>query len=406
LSKKNKNRANRTVTGTLNTDITNTSALAWFVGGDATGDIYVPGYTSLAHNPEIMAAVGKIARLIGSMTIHLMANQKGGDVRIKNELAKHVDIYPNKYMTRQTWMSDIVRTMLLDGNGNAVVIPLTQNGMLGDMVKMPPGYVSFVSDGGYGYKILINGRSYDPENLLHFVANPNPNRPWQGEGYKVSLKNVADNLKQAAGTEKAFMSSKWKPSLVVKVDGMVEEFSNPEGRSKLLKDYISTNEDGEPWLVPAGTVEIEQVKPLSLADLALADSVTLDKKTVAAILDVPAFLVGAGDYDPDQWNNFISTTIGPLATGIQQELTRKLLLSPDWYFKFNVRSLYSYDLQTLATVYDDQYVRGICTGNEVRDVLGMTPKDGLDELVMLENYIPRGMIGDQKKLNQNQGGTQ
>jgi len=30
----------------------------------------------------------------------------------------------------------------------------------------------------------------------------------------------------------------------------------------------------------------------------------------------------------------------------------------------------------------------------------MSPKEGLDKLVILENYIPAGMIGDQKKLNQ------
>ena len=357
------------------------------------------GYTTLAHNPEVMTAVDTIARLIGAMTIHLMQNTPQGDIRIKNGRSNVVDITPNRYMTRSNFIRWIVRTMLLEGNGNAVVMPVTNRGFLEELVPIPPAYVAFVPAGLWDYRIAINGDQFMPEDLLHFAANPGDLYPWLGTGYRVALTSVADNLKQAARTENGFMSSKWKPSLIVKVDALTDEFSSPAGRKKLLESYAMSGEAGEPWLIPAEQFSVEQVKPLTLSDLALSEFVKLDKQTVASILGVPPFVLGVGEFKSEAWNSFISTTIMPIAQGIQQELTRKLLYSPEFYFRFNSRSLYNYDLRELAAVADDQYVRGIMTGNEVRDWLQLSPKDGLDDLIILENYIPRSMVGDQNKLN-------
>lgn len=369
-----------------------------FVTNSGWETLECAGYTSLAHNPEVTTAVDTIARLIGSMTIHLMENTENGDIRVRNELSRKVDIDPNRYMTRSAFVQWIIKTMMLDGNGNAVVYPETRRGILRNLQPIPAAFTSFIPD-GFGYKVVISGREYDPDNVLHFVLNPGGYYPWLGEGYRVALSDVANNLKQAAATEKGFMSSKWKPSIIVKVDGLTNEFSGPEGRRKLLEDYVETTEAGEPWMIPSDQFSVEQVRPLTLSDLALADFVQLDKRTVAAILGVPPFVLGVGDFHREAWNNFISSTIMPIARAIEQELTRKLLVSPNWFFRFNVRSLYNYELRDMAQVADDQFVRGIMTGNEVRDWIGMPPLEGLNELVILENYIPRGMIGEQNKLN-------
>lgn len=377
---------------------TNGAAIQW-LKSDEFNALCVSGYTRLDHCPEIVTACRVIAETIASMTIHLMANTDRGDQRIQNELSRKLDINPNRFMTRKTFMETLVMNELLYGHGNSVVVPLTKNGLLDDLVPIPPADVTFTPV-GYGYTVRINGEEFDPDEVLHFTHNPDPNRPWMGKGYQVLLRDLATNLKQASVTEKGFMSSEYKPSLIVKVDGLTQEFAGVEGRKKLEKEFLEGNETGKPWFIPGGLVDVEQVRPLSLADLAISDMVQLNKRTIAAIIGVPPFVLGVGDFQQDAWNAFIRNTVAPIAKGIEQEMTRKLIIKDEWFLRLNVRSMYDYDLKTLADVYGTLSDKGLYTGNEVRDRLGDSPLEGLDELRILENYIPNDKIGDQKKLIQ------
>lgn len=374
-------------------------SLVWLTDEAGFDSLKCQGYTTLAHSPEVMTAVDTIARLIGSMTIHLMQNTERGDVRIINGLSKAVDIQPNRHMTRSNFIRWIVKTMLLTGNGNAVVYPLTAGGYLEQLIPIPPAFTAFVPRGEFSYEISIAGRLYDPEDLLHFAANPGEYYPWLGEGYRIQLSDVANNLKQATVTESGFMSSKWKPSLIVKVDALTDEFASVSGRQKLLDSYVKSGSAGEPWLIPAEQFSVEQVKPLTLSDLALADFVELDKKTIAAVLGVPPFVLGVGDFKRDEWNNFISTTIMPVAQNIQQELTRKLLYADDLYFRFNPRSLMNYDIKELVDAGAAMVDHAAMRRNEWRDWMGLPPDPDMEDIIVLENYLPVDRLGDQKKLN-------
>ena len=385
----------------------NNDSSYWLINSpEAFEKLCVSGYTRLDQIPAVVSGCRKIAQLIGSLTIYLMNNTDNGDVRIKNELSRKIDIQPCSTMNRSQFIEYIVMQMLLYGRGNSIVMVRTKNGLISDLQPIPASRFS-LSPGatGYEYSVMIDGRTYSPDDVMHFVYNPDERYPWKGQGLTVPMQGVAQTLRQAQKTKKSFMESKWMPSVILKVDAIADQFSDKEGRKKLIDEYINTSEAGEPWVVPADQIDVTTVKPLSLQDLALNDAVAQDTKTVAALLGVPAFVLGAGDYSQKEWNNFVNSTIRPIAVSIQQEMTRKLILSPNWYLKFNQRGLYDYDLLTMVQAYTMLQDRGDTDGNECRDVIGLSPREGLDELVRLENYIPADMAALQSKLINSNGGN-
>ena len=373
-----------------------TGSVALWLGQD---EICMPGYVRLADCPEIQTGCLRIAELIGSMTLYLMNNTDRGDERIKNELSRLIDITPNRNMTRMQWMTAIVMTLLLYGKGNAVVVPHTYDGIIKSLEPIAASRVQLEPVGGSyrDYRVLIDGVAKKPDDLMHFAFNPDPVYLWKGRGVTVTLRDIAENLAQAQATENAFMRSEWKPSVIVKVDALDEKFTSTEGRAKLQKEYLHPAERGAPWIIPAEAFQVEQVRPLTLADLAIKDTVELDKRTVAAVLGVPPYLLGVGEFKRDEWNNFVQTTIRSIALTIQQEMTRALIINPKWYIELNYWSLMDYDLKAMSDILLAGSDRGFVNGDEWRDRMHMAPA-GLTDYRVLENYIPGDMSGKQKKL--------
>lgn len=373
-------------------------ALQRFLIGAVDQDtLLVPGYTRLIDSPDVQAAIGGLADIVSNATIRLMRNTDDGDVRVRNALSRFIDISPWQHGTRKDLVAWIVWTMMTNSYGSAFLLPHTSGGLLTDLEPMPDA-VAQSDDNGQSYYILWRGQRYASDSVLHFKRWPDPAQPWRGLGLRISLQDVANSLRQTTATKKGFMSDKWKPSVIVKVDSLADEFADEKGRQRLIDQYISGSTAGAPWIIPADLMEVQQVKPLSLTDLAIKDSVELDKRQVASLVGVTPYMAGVGSYSDADHNHMIKTTATTLANIICQELTRKLLISDEMYFAMSTRRLYSYSTKELADVAEGLYIRGLMDGNEVRDWVGLSPREGLNDLVILENYIPRGMIGDQNKL--------
>lgn len=374
---------------------TNTTAVI----GKTAWDYFVSdGYIPMYKCPEVEMCVNQIASLVSSMTVKLMANTDKGDRRVINGLSRKIDIDPHPLYTRKTFFYTIVKTMLTVGEGNCVVVPIyTADGMIDRFEILKPSQVIF-EETSDGFRIRCGNIIYSSDEVLNFVYNPDPERPWKGLGLSMSLKGAVECINQANRTKKALQSSP-TPSILVKIDGLNENLQDKDGRQKLLDRYIDSERNGEPWIVSAETMDITTIKPLTMTDLAIKQNLELDKRTVAGLMRVPSFMVGVGDFNKDEYKHFITTVIMDVAQIIQQVMTAGLIYSSDMYFAFNPRSLYSYDISELVNSGKEMLDRMAMRRNELRDWIGLEPDDEMDELLALENYIPASKLGDQKKLN-------
>jgi HK97 family phage portal protein len=282
--------------------------------------------------------------------------------------------------------------------GEAVVIPQTSGTLIADLIPAPDANL-YRPPNSQTYFAQYKGNDFEAGNILHFKLRPDPLQPWRGIGPQAQLDQVVKSIVQSAETKTAYMSSEYKPPIVIAVDSD-SPMSDENERSSFIDSYLKRRDKSEPLIIPANLMKIEQVKPLSLTDLAIKDGVELDKKTVASVLDIPGFLLGVGSFNKDEYNTWISRRLMSICRAIEQELTKKLLFSEERYFRFNARSLYSYSLQELSQIALNMRNAGLMSGNEGRNWLDLPPIDGLDELVILENYVPADRLGDQKKLTQ------
>ena len=145
-----KRKRNRAINSRDAPQMRSTSSGVFLCSDEAYRVLCGDGYKPLSSCPEVQMAVNAYADTIASMTIHLMQNTDKGDVRLKNELSRRMDIDPHPDMTRHQLIYDIVHTLLLEGDGNQVTIPIYRDGYLERLEPVAPSRVSILPPQNHG----------------------------------------------------------------------------------------------------------------------------------------------------------------------------------------------------------------------------------------------------------------
>ena len=374
---------------------------AW-LGSDEFDDFcQTNNYIKFDTYPDVKTCIKIYADLISSMTIHLMENTEYGDKRIHNALSRFLDIEPYKYTTRKTLIYKTVEELML--TGNSILLPVYRHGedtnYLEQLVPTSQSDVMYnkLEDGGYDIK--HGNKIYRHDEIIHFVNNPNFAQPWYGESYKVYINDILLNLQQGQKIKSDYYTKHFKPKIVFLFNADADVSSSKEKRDELYEKWIDTK-PGQPYILPGALVDFKHFPAMSLADIALDSNTKIDKLAVANIFGVPGFMVGIGDFNKEEYNNFINTRINPIVKEMQQEMTQKLIISPNMYIKFNIDSLKVFDTDTRNQFLLSGKSLGIFSANEIRIETGYEPidKPEMNEYSMLENYIPINKIGEQNKL--------
>lgn len=359
------------------------------------------GYHRLLDCPEVQAAIDHYAAVVGNATIYLMENTPDGDRRVRDRLSRKIDVDPWACGTRKDWVAWIVSTLLGEGDGNAFVLPhYTADGLLRDLEPMP-GAVARSMEDGRGYQIRWGDATLPPDSVIHFRLFPDPIRPWLGRGYRATAQQLANNLGGLAQLEETLSAPDYKPPMVIYVDSTADIISDKE-REAFRRKYLENVERGQPWILPEGFLRMDQIRPLSLTDLAVKDTVELNKTALASLMGLPPFLLGVGGYNREEYNGWIRERVLPICNGITQALTRALIESEKRYFVMPEKRLYAYTPMEMVTMGLSMADRGFACGDEVREMAMMDPA-GLTEFRALENYIPYDMAALQQKLTQGGG---
>lgn len=340
----------------------------------------------------VYRAVELISDSIAMLPIYTMFEDKDGFKTRYNEhsASKLLNNQPNQLMTRYQFIKLLLIDVMLRGNAFAY-IKRDDVGNAVELIYLNPNSVTI------NYNELTRVLNYrcntiqgvvEPCNMIHLLKYSTDGI----NGISV-LQNAKNTLALTSDTEKQasnFFKSGCALSGILKVQGQLSDMQKQQIKSSWNSAY---NGEASGLAVIQGNMDYQQIS-VNAADAQLLESRLFNVSDIARFFGLSPVLLG--DLSKSSYSTleqsqlqFLSQTLQPYITMIEQEFSRKIFRPSEINLSINIdeKALIMTDKAALSAYYVQLLQNGIMTTNEIRKELGLSAVENGDVTVMQAQYL-------------------
>ena len=354
----------------------------------------------VATNPTVEACVATISQTIAMLPIyHKRVSDKSGEVRVKKSLPVQTLYKPNPFQTKSEFMVDLVRNMLLEGNGYGVVKRDNSYRIkyIYPQSKMSP-YVSYDNEDVYYSGVssdLIRLEDMIPSRDVLHIKMHTTTHPLRGVTPLVAATISASSGNSIQGHINRFFQNMSRPSGVLSTDMTLSPDQTLELRARFNKLSQDLNTGGLPIL--SSGLKYLPVS-MSAVDAEIIETYKMTKSDICSVFRVPPALIG--DMEKATFANtealmkfWVSSGLGFIIEHLENSLNKLFNLPLNESIEFDTNFLLQADFKGRMDGYKVAVTGGFMTPNEARKKENLKPLEGGDDLYMQMQNVPLELTG-------------
>lgn len=343
----------------------------------------------------VYACVELISSSIALMDIdvkHKGTRERISEVRLKN-------LFYNNDISKFNLVHNMISDLLLQGNGFAKIERST-DGLPVGLTYLPAGNVQVIyKDKTYTsvlyYKYSLSSQNIQPHDMIHIYKTA----LYHGRTGISILSDAKRAIEISDSTEESaldFFSSGLNMNAIIHATHDLSAHQGSEA-VKSMNGAFGINTRGKSGVFKFLPFDLK-LEPLSntLKDSQLLETRQFNISEIARFYNIPISLLTENNQNADQvMLQFLTFCLNPYIVLFEDEINRKLITVDDLYFDLDERAILRTDLKNTALYLKQLVDAAIISVNEARELLGLSSKEGGEDLVKPYTDISQNKLADE-----------